>query len=83
MVELATIALLVAIALGAAWIVNVFVTLMSGEHPHDTRSVWLDILIGDFRGVREVIAEFQPRWLRWIVGAVLLTVVFAILFVLL
>ncbi len=49
------------VALGVAWLVNGLVALLSGEHPRDTRSVWLDIVLGDFRGFSSVLSLLRTR----------------------
>ncbi len=33
----------------AAWVVNAFVAMLSGEHPRDTGRVWLDMMFGELQ----------------------------------
>jgi hypothetical protein len=71
--------LFAAIALGAAWVVNFVVALLSGEHSRDTRSVWLDIMLGEWRGFSGGLSFIRPRWVRWTIAAVLGGAVFMVL----
>ncbi len=68
-----------AIVLAAAWLVNFVVALLSGEHPRNTRSVWLDIVLGEWRGCSEGLSFIRPRWVRWTIAAVLGGTVFVVL----
>jgi hypothetical protein len=68
------------LALGAALLVNSFIALLSGEHPRDTKSVWLDIMLGELRGFSSAFSLFRPQWLRWTVAVVLGIAVFLSLY---
>jgi len=59
--DLSFIAVFALVALGVAWLVNSLVGLLSGDHPRDTRSVWLDILLGDFKGFSSGFSFLRPR----------------------
>lgn len=72
--------LFAAIALAAAWLVNALVALLSGEHPRDTPSVWLDMMLGELRGFSAALSFIRPRWVRWTVATVLGGTVFVVLF---
>ena len=80
MSELGFLLLFAVLALGAAWLVNALVSLLSGEHPGDTRSVWLDMMLGELRDLVECISCIRRRWVRWTVAVVFGGVVFAVLF---
>jgi len=80
MSDLGFIAVFALLALGAAWLVNSLVALLSGEHPRDTKSVWLDMMLGDLRGFRSVFSLFRPQWLRWTAALLLGIAVLALLY---
>lgn len=80
MSDLVILLALAGFALVAAWLVNVLVGYLSGEHPRDTPRVWLDMLLEELRGVSEVVSFFRPRWVRWTVAAVLGGAVFGVLY---
>ena len=79
MSDLGFLLLFAVIALGAAWLVNSLVMLLSGEHPRDTGRVWFDMVLGGLRGLGEVLPFIRPRWFRWTVAVVLGVAVFAVL----
>jgi hypothetical protein len=84
MFEIGLILLFAVISLGAAWLVNRLIALLSGDHPRDTGRVWLDIMLGDFRGVSSFVASMPPG-LRWIaivaVGIAIAAVLFFVSYV--
>jgi hypothetical protein len=67
------------LTLGAAWLVNGLVALLSGEHPGDTGSVWLDMMLGELRGLLEGLSLIGRRWVLWTVAVVLGALAFAVL----
>ena len=80
MSDLGFLLIFAAIALAAAWLVNALVAYLSGEHPRDTPSVWLDMVLGELRGLSEGLSLIRRRWVRWTFAAVLGGAVFAVLF---
>jgi hypothetical protein len=72
--------LFVAIALAIAWLVNSLVALLSGEHPRNTQGVWLDIVLGELRGLSSVFRSTCRPWLRWTIVAIVGIAVFGVLF---
>ena len=80
MSDLGFLLLFVAIALAVAWLVNGLVAILSGEHPRDTKDVWLDIVLGELRGLSSVFRSTRRPWLRWTIVAVVGMAVFAVLF---
>ena len=80
MSDLGFLLLFVAIALGVAWFVNSLVAVLSGEHPRDTQGVWLDMMLGELRGLSSVFRSTRRPWLRWTIVAFVGIAVFAVLF---
>lgn len=80
MSDLGFIAIFALLALGAAWLVNSLVALLSGEDRRDTKSIWLDMMLGELREFWYVCSLFRRPWLRWTVAVVLGVAVFAILY---
>lgn len=65
------------LALVVVWLVNGLVSLLSGDHPRDTKYVWLDMVLGELRGFASFLSQLRPVW--FMVAVVTLSVLAVII----